>query len=275
MNAFAGLELWLRANRPVFQVGYSHAVAGYWEQHLHEHMELVFHPSGNGTTSLADGHVVPFAPGTVIAYAPWQRHDQNTVRPGLDICLTYALTKDAPHPLNSCWSVDIRGNRRLAREIADLGQGRIALDRLSRAAIEARAEAVLFELLAAKVTATNVGTEPRGDQHAVKAARWMAEHLCSAWRMEEVATAVGVSYGHLRHMFRRRFGISMVQWLIQSRVNRASELLRHSNLKLSAIAQECGLANERYLCTVFRRLRGRSPASLRQPGEVHARSRPS
>lgn len=227
-------------------------------------MEVVFHPSGRGTTALVDGRVLNFTPGTVIVYAPWQRHDQTTVRSGTDICLTYSLAGDAPPPLDDCWVADIRGNRRLAKEIASLGQGRMVLDRLSRAAVELRAGAVLLELLASSVAAADGAAESVGDRYAVAAAQWMASRLRDAWPMRDVAAAVGIGYDHLRHVFRRRFGVSMVRWLLAARVNRAYELLGHSNLKLAAVAEECGFANERYLCTVFRRLRGRSPASLRR-----------
>jgi len=48
----------------------------------------------------------------------------------------------------------------------------ICLDRLVRAALESRAEAVLLELLAANVTATSAGAESPGDQYAAAAARW-------------------------------------------------------------------------------------------------------
>jgi AraC family transcriptional regulator len=54
------------------------------------------------------------------------------------------------------------------------------------------------------------------------------------------------------------------------RVEAAKSLLRHTNLTLAAVAVECGFANERYLCTVFRRLAGVSPGRYRLATQIAA-----
>jgi transcriptional regulator GlxA family with amidase domain len=105
---------------------------------------------------------------------------------------------------------------------------------------------------------------PSAERHAMAAAEWMAAHLPESFKMETVAEAVGISYHYLRHVFHHRFGVSMAHWLLAARIERARQLVTHSEVKLAAVAGQCGFANERYLCTVFRRFHGRSPASLRR-----------
>jgi AraC-like DNA-binding protein len=129
-------------------------------------------------------------------------------------------------------------------------------------ACDHRAAALLIELLH-----TAGMLEPQPDalasRHAAAAREYIRAHFRHIADMPEVAAALGVGYDHLRHGFRTAYGMSIKQWHTQVRIERARDLLLHSNLPLKAIADLCGFRNARYFCTCFRRATGQTPGRCR------------
>jgi transcriptional regulator GlxA family with amidase domain len=119
-------------------------------------------------------------------------------------------------------------------------------------------------LLASYLQAETVETLPVGEAYADIAFRLVRERYASLHSVAELAEIVGIGYDHLRHVFRERYGMSLQEWLIRSRLERAKELLRHSALPLKAIAAMCGFGTDRHLCAVFRERVGSSPGGYRK-----------
>jgi len=97
-----------------------------------------------------------------------------------------------------------------------------------------------------------------------KALRYIDEHLQTVASVADVAQAVGLSGEHLRHLFARQTGGTLSRYVVQARVRRATDLLRHTTLPLKAIAAVCGFRNERYLCAVYKKATGRTPGQQRR-----------
>ena len=55
--------------------------------HEHEVMELVYHPSGEGISSLEDGTEIFYSDRSVVLYSARVPHDQTPSRPGADVCI--------------------------------------------------------------------------------------------------------------------------------------------------------------------------------------------
>ena len=81
--------------------------------------------------------------------------------------------------------------------------------------------------------------------------------------MEAVAEQAGLGPDHLRHVFKRRVGMSMLEFLTMVRMENARELLAHSALTIDEIARQCGYASHRHLGVVFRRAQGSTPRAFR------------
>ena len=68
---------------------------------------------------------------------------------------------------------------------------------------------------------------------------------------------------HLARAFRQYFHCSPGQYLRRCRIDRLSELLRHSELPLSEVALEAGFADQSQMTTAFRRATGLTPRDYR------------
>ena len=64
--------------------------------------------------------------------------------------------------------------------------------------------------------------------------------FCSHFSLGELADKYHVSTGCLSSHFRRAVGISPMQYVTQSRMRRAQQLLLNSELSIAAIAEQCG-----------------------------------
>jgi AraC-like DNA-binding protein len=92
----------------------------------------------------------------------------------------------------------------------------------------------------------------------------LLRHPMYPWSLKELADKYGCSREHLTRVFTRRIGTSPGAWLKRSRVHKALELLRQTDLTVKNIAAESGFASTHTLTRHLRRVTGSSPRSLRQ-----------
>jgi AraC family transcriptional regulator len=99
---------------------------------------------------------------------------------------------------------------------------------------------------------------------------------------ECMADHVGMSVSRFCHAFKASLGDSPHRYLMLRRVARARELMLTSNLGLSQIASDCGLADQAHFNRLFRRFLGCSPGAWRREnagceamGNISGRSSPT
>ena len=91
----------------------------------------------------------------------------------------------------------------------------------------------------------------------------MESRYAQSISVEEVAQHVGMSPSRLRAHFVRLRGRSPQATLQAIRLRQATDLIRHSSLKLEAIADLCGYHSASHLSRYIRRETGKSPGRLR------------
>lgn len=89
---------------------------------------------------------------------------------------------------------------------------------------------------------------------------YMDNSLGSQW----LADRLKMSEGHLRKMFKEEMGITLAEYILQFRINKAKELLRKRSVKVSEIYKLIGFSSSQYLSTVFKKKTGMSPKEYTQ-----------
>jgi AraC-like DNA-binding protein/quercetin dioxygenase-like cupin family protein len=130
-------------------------------------------------------------------------------------------------------------------------------------------EGILLELLAETAQQTN-GTGPSGN-----VPRWLRiahEYLDSHFQrpltLAEVAGVAGVHRVHLAREFRRRFSITVGEYLRKKRVEQACHLVSKTNDPLAAVAVNCGFSDQSHFTGTFRRQVGLTPGRFRQMAQA-------
>lgn len=99
----------------------------------------------------------------------------------------------------------------------------------------------------------------------VKQARKMIEEFYSQGiTLDELAQKLCVSEEYLSSQFKKETGSSFTETIRKYRIDKAKELLLHSNLKLNQIADMVGYSDPKYMSKVFREEVGMLPAEFRK-----------
>ena len=86
--------------------------------------------------------------------------------------------------------------------------------------------------------------------------------------LETLAEKVYLSPNYLSRLFKKETGTSIVKYITAYRLNKASELLRLTHMKIVDISAEVGYSNFSYFCSIFRNYYGTTPAKYREGEET-------
>ncbi|MHB9026555.1 MAG: helix-turn-helix domain-containing protein [Armatimonadota bacterium] len=93
--------------------------------------------------------------------------------------------------------------------------------------------------------------------------RYIETSYPNALSLESLAERLNLSASYFRHQFKRHFGISPINYLVQVRMRSAEYLLRDHNLRISQIAKMVGYEDPRVFSILFHRHFGVSPRAMR------------
>ncbi len=91
------------------------------------------------------------------------------------------------------------------------------------------------------------------------------------WRLAELARIADISPNHLVQLFTREMGVSPHRHLLRRRIERAKELLRDSDIKITRMALDLGFSSSQHFAKTFRQHEHCSAADYRR----RARHRPA
>jgi AraC-like DNA-binding protein len=104
---------------------------------------------------------------------------------------------------------------------------------------------------------------------AVARARELLDHQPGhAWKLEELARRAGISPAHLRERFREEIGLPPHQYLLQTRIDRARQLLRETDVPITQLARDLGFGSSQHFATTFKKLCGTTPQEFRKKHEA-------
>lgn len=85
-----------------------------------------------------------------------------------------------------------------------------------------------------------------------------------SWNISEIADTMFISKSYLQKIYKSAFGKSIIEELIEFRINKAKELLITTNKTVSDIASECGYSTYNYFVRQFRTSESVSPSEYRE-----------
>jgi AraC family transcriptional regulator of arabinose operon len=85
--------------------------------------------------------------------------------------------------------------------------------------------------------------------------------------VEALAQKVALSPSRLAHLFKEETGLSILQFLIKTRLEHAKRLLSHLDLPIQHIAYECGFHSPYYFTKQFKQLFGITPSVYKKNKE--------
>ncbi|MDD5698878.1 MAG: AraC family transcriptional regulator [Victivallaceae bacterium] len=83
-------------------------------------------------------------------------------------------------------------------------------------------------------------------------------------KLDKLAQRFSISRPHLSAEFKRFFGTSPIEYLIERRLQEAEILLTDHNLRIGAVAEMVGWDDVCHFSKIFKKRRGRTPSSIRR-----------
>ena len=92
---------------------------------------------------------------------------------------------------------------------------------------------------------------------------YMSEHAGEPLQINEIADYVGLSRSYFSRLFSRETGQTPQEYLLETRINRAKQMLALDRVPVTGVAEQCGFVNTSHFIRVFREKTGQTPASFR------------
>lgn len=108
----------------------------------------------------------------------------------------------------------------------------------------------------------------RIDERMQKTLQYLHRNFRKPLSVNEVSRAVGLSRSRFIHCFTRAFGISFCEYLQRLRLSEALPWVELTDLPFSAVAEECGFADQSRFSALFKRYCHVSPGSFRKRRSV-------
>jgi AraC-like DNA-binding protein len=229
---------------------------------------LLFPLRGVVRANLASGPVL-IPPGSYLALADGRPHDLALIegRARLDQVALHLRMQDRwGRPLLARFRSPVgrlRDAARWHRLLADLA----CLMSVDPGLGRARGRVLVQELMAERL-ATESGVAPwrgRGDPRLEHVRQRMREQLGSpTLAIEALAGEIGLTATQMRKLFRRENRRAPKDYLQRLRLEKATQLLRHSARTIKEVSAACGFATDNYFHLVFRRAFGMTPLAYRK-----------
>jgi AraC family transcriptional regulator len=111
---------------------------------------------------------------------------------------------------------------------------------------------------------SNVTRGGLGRWRLARATEFVENNLARPITLQDLAGCVHLTRCHFARAFRCSVGEPPHAYIVRRRIERAQQAMLSTCKPLSAIALECGLADQSHLTRLFRRLVGISPAAWRR-----------
>lgn len=100
-------------------------------------------------------------------------------------------------------------------------------------------------------------------QHVQQVKKYIAENYYKKLSIESIAQEMHISRSYLRNIFSAEEGSSPKQYLIETRIRHAKQLLETFSFSVSEVAQSVGYDDEFQFSKIFKKYTGVSPAAYR------------
>lgn len=101
-------------------------------------------------------------------------------------------------------------------------------------------------------------------EQLLRATQWLHENLCEEHDLRDLAAAVEATPERLLRAFKQTTGLTLQQYRLRARVERARLLLAAGQLPIKAVGQDSGFYDQAHLTRAFRAAYGTTPSHYRE-----------
>lgn len=107
-------------------------------------------------------------------------------------------------------------------------------------------------------------------ERLTRAVEYVEQHSSESLSLEEVARVACMSKYHFCRLFKKHFGIGLMQYLMTLRIRKTMELLMGSDLPVTLVALKAGFRDMSEFNRQFKKITGITPSTFRKSRTAHS-----
>ena len=123
---------------------------------------------------------------------------------------------------------------------------------------------LLSDLIRERAERAESDSIPNIYSYSEYAVRYINNHFSEKIRIQDLANHIGISRSYLVKLMKQETGMSPQEYLIETRMRRASDLLSRTNDSIKVVAAECGYEDALAFSKVFKTRFGLNPTQYRE-----------
>ena len=100
------------------------------------------------------------------------------------------------------------------------------------------------------------------------AVKYINDNIGQSLALQELSDAVFVSKYYFCRKFKTTMGLSVMEYILNTRLSLAQEMLLNSKATISDISDQCGFSSVAYFCNIFKRRNGKTPLEYRKSTRI-------
>ncbi|WP_017813943.1 AraC family transcriptional regulator [Paenibacillus shenyangensis] len=143
------------------------------------------------------------------------------------------------------------------------------LETANQPAGDIQAQGILYQLMYTLIARLPVHTAAAHhsrskESHIRQAIEYIENSYSQKISVLDISQAAGLDRTYLSSLFKARFGMSLQAFMLEYRMNRAVELLHHTDLSVSEVSRSVGYEDPFLFSKMFKKIKGASPRRLRE-----------
>ncbi|MBL8993721.1 MAG: AraC family transcriptional regulator [Spirochaetia bacterium] len=142
----------------------------------------------------------------------------------------------------------------------------VTVVRIKKNGYEVKANGILYDLVARLIesnTEAPILVSPRQDEYVDRITRFIAVNYGQELSVTQLAAAVGLDRSYLTLLFKKKTGMSLNDYLIHFRMEKAKELLLGPGLSINEISFSVGYSDPYAFSKRFKKITGMNPNEFR------------
>ena len=229
---------------------YIHFLPFESDMHSHKHWEIFYCLEKRGSIKLANEEILTYLPNQIVLIPPNTLH--TTISDGKKSLLSLILLNWHPNH-NDVLILNDNGDAELKQLLIMCHRFYNNTDSVYTSLVASTTQ-VIVDLL------QSISGCEQLPQHVQTLENYIITHFSDTdFDLNDAVLHTGLCMDYARRLFLKHKGLSLLQFLMHTRLNNAERLLNSTNLPIIEVSMLCGFADPLYFSRIFKKKIGMSP----------------